>query len=850
MTMSALWPLFLVLPWLLFLPGYLTHLCFAVRQPRPAERDGLEIAFISLLYSLCLTGWLALILIELGSFSLPLLLGPVLLYCLALIWRLKGRGAPWRSLWSTDGRWTWLLLGLLLLAALLYLQPHEYVLGGADAGVYVNLGAHISRSGSLVYNDPELADLDPALYPALFRQQNPDQLTRYIQFPGFYISDEQPGQIIPQFYPLQPAWMAIFYSLGGARASLYATPLWGVLACLAVALAARTLFGKHTGILAAAFLTINATQIWFSRYPTSETLTQLLLFGGIYAFARYTREHAPEMGLLAGLALGQVMLVRLDTYPLLAIPVLWLAYLRLTRQLERRHLVFLLPFMALGLHSLAHGYLQSWPYLHNTYSYLFALIPLPVLLLAAGLACAAFFPLDWWTGRRTERLAWLARWTQRGATILAILVVLAAFYGYFIRPQRADPSLSYLHWYSDQNVPYVEPYNLQRLGWYISPLGIALAVLGAWYILRHKLSPHSALFVGVSLFFSFFYLYNSRNNPFHIYVMRRYVPAVIPAFSIAAAYALAHWWQRRPGRWRWLACVAATAQLALLLYAGRFVVRQVDHRGLLDQFTRWAESLPPDAVIIFDDERPVSTGATIGTPLHYLFGHTVLDLQEEHLTERTLDDLLHAWLAQDRPVILAVGDRGARQPFANWPLTPLPGLRLESRVLESSYYHFPRQVQSSVLRLELYQLLPASSRAATTLQIDVGSSDFFYLGEGWHGKEQLAGGLTMRWTSGAAQFDLPLLGDDDELYLRFELAASASPGHTPTEVRLRTGETIVARWQVGVTFEEYEATLPLAALQGDSVALWLETDAWIPAALGINADSRELGVMVDWISVE
>ena len=37
---------------------------------------------------------------------------------------------------------------------------------------------------------------------------------------------------------------------------------------------------------------------------------------------------------------------------------------------------------------------------------------------------------------------------------------------------------------------------------------------------------------------------------------------------------------------------------------------------------------------------------------------------------------------------------------------------------------------------------------------------------------------------------------------------------------------------------EYEATLPLLEASGDTLTLWLETDTWSPAALGLSADAR------------
>jgi 4-amino-4-deoxy-L-arabinose transferase-like glycosyltransferase len=847
-ALASLLPLVSITTGLLLLPGYLTQLWFATRQPRTPGRDWLETVFISLLFGLCLTGWLGLVLVELGWFSLARLVSLVLLYCLLIGWRLKGRAVSWHQLWRRGDRWTWLLLGLLLLAVLLYFHPHEYILGGGDAGVYVNLGAHVSRAGSLLYQDPELAALDPTLYPALFRQQPPDLITRYLQFPGFYVSDDQAGLVTPQFYPLHSVWLAIFYSLGGVWASLYATPLWGVLACLAVGLAATALWGRHSGVLAATLLALNATQIWFARYPTSEALTQLLLFGGIYAFSRYVADESPEMGLLAGLSLGQVMLVRPDTYFLLALPVLWVAYLRLVRRLGWRHLVFLLPFLVLSLHSLAHGLLQSWPYLHNTYVYLLTHLPMPALAFAGVISLIAFILMDAWVGGQAERLAWLTRWSRRGATGMAVLVVLAALYAYFIRPRLADPNASYAYWYVDHRIPSVQPYNLVRIGWYLSPLGIALAVLGMWWMLRHELSPQSALFLGVGLFASFLYIQNNRNNPHHIYVMRRYVPAVIPTFSVAAAYAITRWWRRRD-RWRWLAWGVAALQVALLLYNARIVVRQVDHRGLVAQLTSWAKSLDPDAVILLDDDKAVSSGTVVGTPLRYLFGYTAFDLQETYLGADTLDDPLRAWQAQGRTVLVVVGPDGVREPFVTWPLKQRAGLQLNTTVLEHSYEHFPRQIRRFGLALELYELLPVTAQATFPLYIDIGSSDFFYLGQGWHGKERLPDDTTVRWTSGVAQFDFPL-PEDDDLYLRLRLKASADAGHTPTEVLLRSETGVLARWQVGVSWAEYEATLPTPALPGETLALWLETDIWSPAALGLSADARELGVLVDWIKVE
>ena len=249
---TSMLPLAIVLPWLLLVPGYLTQLGFAVRFPLNERRRWLETILVSVLFSLCLTGWLALVLVEVGEFTLRRVLLFVLVYCLMVGLSFKSQGRrrirkAWHSLWAPGDRWTWLLMGVMLVAALLYFRPHEYILGGSDAGVYVNLGGHITRSGALVFQDPELATLDPEVYPALFRRQPSYFIPRYIQFPGFYLSDALDGRVIPQFYPLAPVWQALFYSSAerDVRASLYATPLWGTLACLTVGMAATRMLGRR-----------------------------------------------------------------------------------------------------------------------------------------------------------------------------------------------------------------------------------------------------------------------------------------------------------------------------------------------------------------------------------------------------------------------------------------------------------------------------------------------------------------------------------------------------------------------------------------------------------------------------
>jgi hypothetical protein len=83
--------------------------------------------------------------------------------------------------------------------------------------------------------------------------------------------------------------------------------------------------------------------------------------------------------------------------------------------------------------------------------------------------------------------------------------------------------------------------NLVRLGWYLSPLGIALALAGL-ALMVYRINSTSWLFLVIAAVASvvFLRLTYGTSDQHYIYIMRRYVPHVYPAFAIGIAYAIVH----------------------------------------------------------------------------------------------------------------------------------------------------------------------------------------------------------------------------------------------------------------------------------------------------------------------
>ncbi|MBN1484461.1 MAG: hypothetical protein JXA37_07035, partial [Chloroflexia bacterium] len=239
---------------LLALPALVGHLFYRSFAP-PEEGDSLSaVLFGQGWVGLSLCAWGALLLAELGCFSLrslALLLALGSAAVLAARWRNARR---WR--WPRPQPWAWntLLVALLFIGiGVLWAYPGEAILGGQDPGVYVSIGASIARSGGIVRHDPWIAALDAPERPLVLRYY----LDQWWQTPGFYVTDLAGGEVTPQFLHLYPACLALFYAVGGLDLALLATPLFMLLGLLAVFIFVRRFLGEWPALVAAALLGLN-----------------------------------------------------------------------------------------------------------------------------------------------------------------------------------------------------------------------------------------------------------------------------------------------------------------------------------------------------------------------------------------------------------------------------------------------------------------------------------------------------------------------------------------------------------------------------------------------------------------
>ena len=820
----------------------------------PRKLDWLAAIFAAVIGGIVIVGWVGVVLATFGFFSLTLLSILVLMVAGAVLWRQRPLKIP---LFDRPGHHEIVLLLLLVGCAVVYFRPHEYVLGSTDAGGYMNIGATLARTGAFIIEDEWTPFLREHAGITL-RQQPAAWRTEYLQFVGWYIDDNDASRIIPQFFPFHPVLVAVGIALAGLYGGLLVTPLWGVLSLAAVYLLGKEAFDRNVGLLAAVLLALTATHIYFARYPTTEPLTLLLVFAGLWAFQRMWDEPgaSPVWGIFGGATLGAAFLTRIDL-PLVALLLIIFLFLRFWQgKRSPAWTAFTFTFTLLLAHATFSALFLNWPYTWNTYSSVFRLF-IRSPLVTAGSATVALLLLATtailrWNSKlhlsydSVERLV-QARWSR---LLLAWLVVLLSAYAYFLRP-TLEPITTYQNWIGGSSIPILNGQNWVRMGWYLTPLGLLLATLGVVYTLQREQLLRLGFFLSVGILTTIQYVTNILNTPYHIYAMRRYVPIVIPMLMIYAAVTIVALWRLRPF-WagRLGALVLALTLGAGLVYQARFVLPQRDFFGAVDQLAELNERLKPDALIIISEPADSLFADTFGPPLRYIYGHDVATIRRDEAGVLSfIEETLSYAAERGRPLQLIAVEPVLPTVRQNLSLQPVTMVPVWLYMLMNTFDDYPSVIQTVYYGIEVYDVKTDSNakEAWQPVEIDIGTLDTIFIRSGFYDKEPLPGPITMRWTAAEAVLDVPL-PDTTPVTIEVRAMIFQPDSELAGTVNVWLDGQNIGHFEPDETWQTFSFQAQPNPAQGIT-RLEFKTSTFNPAALQINNDTRDLGFLLDWIRI-
>jgi hypothetical protein len=842
---------------LLFAPGLAVRAAF----PTLTREESIgEAVFNALFISILVSGWIALVLAEVGAFSLETAGLAAVVVSLGIV---AARRRKWQSplprLQVTRWGAAWLIM--LGAAAWLFFQPNEYTLGGRDHGVYVNAGVTIARTGGITLADAALTVLTPDQRSALVEYQPLERGDQSIPrawhagtaAPGYYLFHLDSPNVTPHGFHLYPAWFAVLSAAGGVMFSLYLTPMLAWLGLIAFGLSARRAFGHGVALLAMALLAVNLAQVWYARTPSAEILVQFLFWSGVWAWVRAIQTGRPIFGLLGGLAWGQIHLAKIDYVTLSIVLLAWAAWAWWTGRYRRYHTAGLIGYAAMVTHAIGHGLLVAPSY---SFDVLAASAPAALVdrLSRAAAESAAPFDLAWrlftdnaliiaafavalalaGIGLRRARGRGAAAWSRFEASrwgwpSLAISIVTLCAYAYFVRPLLAA---------APGATTFVE------LSWYLGTLAMALGVIGLARRMG-RADPTQGLIAWSLIGLSAVLLAGgSFTFPDHFWAMRRFVPVIVPGFVLLAADAVASIAPQRWSDWR-------GALVPIVLGGGMFLaatealvpfVRFMENRGVTDRLRGLDSAIEPGAVLLFDRD---ASGAQVGTPLEMIFGRPVAFVGEAQSGDPALASAVAGWQRDSRPVYYFAS---AVEPI------DVPGFSLDySRTVVVSWLAAeltvafrPTRIDEAAATFDVFRVVPEQSVEDRVVTLDVGLEASEPFVSGVYPDPPVSGLRTAPWTEDTATFTLQIDARPRQLLFRLSGPPPVAPA---ASIDVAANGERLGAFTAGPGMSVYTLRFPDDAQAVGSLTIALRLNTWNPRALGYNADRRDLGAQIDWVKI-
>ena len=850
----SIWKIAVLLPIFFFVPGAL--ILAYVRGRYHSDLPRSEAAVISVAVSVGLTSFAGLMLAQAGIYSLTSLAVTDLAIASLVAGGIYLRRKSARRYPSGAPGWWWVgLLAVATLASVFYVGGFEAILTERDASPYVAEAVNMADRGTVPLENKELAELTAEEASVFYGTGGNLAGTREYNS-GFRIEDLEKGQVNTRYFPVYSVTLAVGYRMFGMRGALtLVNAFLAVLAVLVLMVLARRLFGTAAAMATGLILAVNPLMIWFARYPIPEVFTILFVFLGIFAFTFFYPRGNGYWGALSAFGFATAVGAHFDMYALVPIvaALLFVVFTRMVIMRERAGylLWFIGPFLVLSTVYIAGHVHYTGPYISAVSGYVPSYVRNNLsLILPAAAALAVLFPyalrfvLERGLFRRAVSFA-RANWR----VALVIIVVAVALFAYLVLPYTGAGKKNV-----DPRVSEGRAKMLNRLAWYFTHLGMALALLGMALYVVMVLDRRSMPLFLVAWPFSFLLVFRPWCNPLHMWSYRRFIPMLIPLAAMFMGYALA----KLPGLLkrglprRIGTAVSAAALLAMLFFTVPYslsVRGVVQYQGVLASNQELAQRLSGDRVAaVFYG--PLAR-AYYPETLRFMYGTNAFPYRDPTNSTAAFDAACEKLRSLGKDVYLIGLVDGLPRAAANQVAVPIGAQRVSFTFFADQYDKRPSKTRRFMYDLRFYLLegpAPGEKRS-----VDIVAGEAEVLLNGFYDVEE-AQGERYRWTGGTSEFRVPLPEGGDTLTLLLTARAPSLPGASPpvpVEVYadgVPAGLINVSSDWVGL----YPVTFSRSLLRdpdASSAVIRVSAPVFSPMEAGVSSDPRQLGLQIHGINI-
>lgn len=758
---------------------------------------------LNIYVSIIITSFIGLLLAQLGIFSLFNIVLILFLISITLYFRFKQLNLELKFSPSITFSIEKILFIILIISAIfLFFQPYQWIAGERDPGVYVSTGINIAKTGSIFIKDPLLAQMNTSIQETLYDIE-PASIYGFISWEMVNFKYQLPGFFITDLNSgtITPQFLHIF-------------PVWIAIFYSIFGLLGVFYVNPIFGVLSIISLFFIGKRLFSWKVGALAGFLLILNFAQIW-YGRYPlSEIISQFFILSGIATFIQFNRRNDRY--LAVICALLFGLAFLTKIET-----ILIIVPLGLYLI---YIKLCKNL-NTSHYYFILSIFIMLI---------YNLIDYFLFSRPY---------------LSLLLESA------INPPPMAPDLS----------KYIGLFvSIEMFSWYMTKLGLILAIAGFVLIILKKDKKEKLLIVLIALIFSTLLISKLTIFPDQPWWARRLIPVVFPLYALFASYSLNEIAEiKKIGRY--ISCILTTFLIVSLTIISYPIINHSEGYGMVKGISGLSEYFGDNDIILTGSSLE---GYVLSTPLYYIFDKKTIFLFRYDL----VPSLGNRQLIQPENVSIGVEyllNHGYDIYFVTQShiyiekilyhlatthrIDFIDTYNFSYKHLESTFDRLPTEGDKKDIQMNLniYRISINKSIMIynSNLSIDIGSpSDVIYLESGFYDREKW-GAVNNRWISGNASIRIPT-PERNNLSISIRAGDFRPAGVPSSNISIYFNNNVIGNFTTTEGYELYNMTVDKDLLTHPYSTLRIVMSTWKPSDIKGTADTRDLGINIDKIFIE
>ena len=579
-----------------------------------------------------------------------------------------------------------------------FTKPYQAIIYSHDAAVYLASAFQLADSGSIYYQDPLVTEMQEEEKKLFFPHR-----ARFAG--GVQFWDRSKGIVNFGFAPFFSIWLAFAIPYLGAQGFLSMLSFFTVLGMLVLFLIGKKLSGNLLGVSIPLVVFFFLPQFYFSRFPMSESIAQLLFLSGLFVFIHGS---SPGYQRLAGILWGSMFACRIEIIPLLIISLILIFTIhpqyRLMWDRWRTFLLIVTAYaIAVFLWQLASGtYLMVWGITHRSLMQQLWLPPVILLhrflkthlflggLLLVSISVCLLFVLNLLLKRKVDSRH--RRWIGMAGILLSLILVLPLTGMNF----DAAQILKHITW------KFI----------YIPQLLVFLLLAGCFSLLIRRVrnsGDHLLLLLFLLIPPALFFFCRPLAPHEQPLFVRRFMVVVFPLFfvlSLSGWLALLLAYIRPSLLGKAVFCILIISLAWVFHQDSASLVRKPLFAGVVEQMKNLAPRLPGNSIVLIPLRE---SGNHIALPLQFMLGIDTISLpvarDSLHFTS-----YINRQLGGDRPVyvLTRMGGESSSNFLKGFHLLHEFSVEFVFNVLAPAQVQkIPDRITRRTLRYHGYRVLPA-----------------------------------------------------------------------------------------------------------------------------------------------